>query len=189
MTALTKAPPAPWSDVRLAEVTAKAATAPNAFGTQANAWRCASLTFMEAHRATQAGKTERATELRRSAFATLHGAGLRVEQAITAQHLDAATGADSAAPTSVPLRLRMVTECTARMVWLRDQADGATHHYAERAAVQYAASACYERAVREWNRQQTESAGGWMQAAEQELANHLVPAPWHPQPESSGPTD
>lgn len=188
MTALTKAPPT-WSDVRLAEVTARAASAPNAFGTHANAWRCASLSFAEAHRQTASGNTERATELRRSAFATLHNAGLRVEQAMTAQHLDEATDARSAAPTPAQTRVGMVAECTARLLWLRDQADGATHHFAERAAVQYAASACYERAVREWNRSQAEAAGGWMRAAEQVLGDNLVPAPWHKQLKPSEPTD
>lgn len=179
MVAMTKAPPH-WSDVRLAEVTSRQAAAPTAFGTQANAWRCASLSFMEAHRAQLAGKTDRATELRRSAFATLHEAGLRVEQAMTGQHLDDAQG-DRSAPTPAHTRVTMVTECTARMLWLRDQADGAAAHFAERAGAQYASAACYERAVREWNRSQMEAAGTWMRAAEQMLAAHVVPAPWHKQ--------
>lgn len=179
MVAMTKAPPT-WSDLRLAEVTAKAASAPQAFGVHATAWRCASLSFSEAHRHQLAGKNDRATELRRSAFQTLHDAGLRVEQAMTAQHLDEASGQD-AAPNPGATRVRMIAECTARMLYLRDQADTASHHYAERAAVQYGAACAYERAVREWNQNRAESAGTWMQAAEQTLGQHLVPAPWHKQ--------
>mgnify|MGYP003575484458 CR=1 FL=1 len=179
MVAMTKAP-THWSDVRLAEVTSRQASAPTAFGTQASAWRCASLSFMEAHRHQLAGETERAVELRKSAFATLHAAGLRVEQAMTGQHLDDAQG-DRAATTPAHTRVTMVAECTARMLWLRDQADGAPPHFAERAGAQYAAAACYERAVREWNRTQMEAAGTWMRAAEQMLSAHVVPAPWHKQ--------
>lgn len=176
-----------WSDVRLAEVTARAASAPSAFGTHANAWRRASLTFAEAHRAQLGGNTDRATDLRKAGFKALHDAGLRVEQAMTAQHLDEATG-ERAAPTPGQTRVGMVAECTARMLYLRDQADGASHHYAERAAAQYAASAAYERAVRDWNRSLAESAGTWMRAAEQMLADHVVPAPWHKQLAPDRPT-
>lgn len=179
MVAMTKAPPH-WSDVRLAEVTARQASAPTAFGVHAAAWRCASLSFMEAHRAALAGETQRATELRRSAFKTLHEKGLRVEQAMTGQHLDDAAD-EKPTPTPGPTRAAMVAECTARLLYLRDQADGAAPHFAERAAIQYGASCCYERAVREWNRSQADAAGAWMRSAEQVLAQGLVPAPWHKQ--------
>jgi hypothetical protein len=183
MVAMTKAPPT-WSDTRLAEVTARKAAEPTAFGAQAAAWRCAAASFGEAHRAVVNGQPERAIELRRSGFKVLHDAGLRVEQAMTAQHPDDAADPGRAAPAPGVTRAGMVTECTARMIWLRDQADAAPPHFAERACAQYAAAAGYERAVREWNRNQAEAAGTWMRSAEQMLGAHVVPAPWHKQLES-----
>jgi hypothetical protein len=173
-----KAPPA-WGDRRLAEVCAKEGAQPAAFGAHAQAWRCASISFLEAARAADSGDQDRAVELRRSAFATLHRAGLRVEQAVTGQHLDEAMGHTEAEEQPRAHRVQAMAECTARLLYLRGQADAASAHYAERASVQYAATACYERAVREYNAARHEAGDAWVRAAEQALTNGLVPAPWH----------
>ena len=176
--------PVAWTDERLAEACTRAASVPNAFGKAAAAWRAASLSFMEAQRAKDAGNDSRATTLRASAFETLHTAGLRVEQAITGAHLEDALLVPVGQPTPAQHKAQMLAACTARMLYLREAAEVAGAAYAEAAAIHYGAAACYERAVREWNAGQTAPAMAWQKAAEQTLANHLVTAPWH---RSTGP--
>jgi hypothetical protein len=176
--------PVAWTDKRLAEACTRAASTPIALGREAAAWRAASLSFMEAQRAKDAGNDERATGLRASAFETLHTAGLRVEQAITGAHLEDAMQAPAGQPTPAQHKASMLAECTARMLYLRNVGEASGPQYAEGAAVHYGAAACYERAIREWNAGKTAPAMAWQKAAEQTLANHLVTAPWH---RSTGP--
>jgi hypothetical protein len=173
-----KAPPI-WGDKRLAEACARQGSNPTAFGQHAQAWRCASISFMEAARARDMGKPERAVELRSSGFAALHAAGLRVEQAITGQHLDDALGHTEAEEQPGVHRVQAMAECTARELHLRGRADAAGAHFAERASVEYAAASCYQRAVRAYNGGRHQDGDAWVRAAEQALTNGLVPAPWH----------
>lgn len=176
MVTLERKPDA-WTDRRLAEACTQAAAQPSAFGVQAAAWRAASMSFMEAARQKDQGNDERATELRASALKVLHDAGLRVEQAVTGNHLAAqmATGG----PSPAQHREGQLTECTARMLYLRGRGEASEPAFAEGAAVYYGAACAYERAVREWSAGQVARAMTWQQAAEQTLANHLVTAPWH----------
>ena len=190
MVTLQRTPPT-WTDRRLAEACTRAASNPSALGLQAAAWRAAAISFMEAQRAADGGSDERATELRASAFKTLHDADLRVEMAVTGQVLQDAVNAPAVPVSPAVHKALMLAECTARMLYLRDAAEAALPAYAEAAAIHYGAGACYERAVRAWNAGQTAHAMAWQKAAEQTLANHLVTAPWHkaPPPKDPTPTD
>lgn len=175
------------SDVRLTELCTRMAASPTVFGNQAAAWGAAAASFKVAHRIMTAqveGSPERADEIRRAGFDILARAGLRIEQAITGHHEDTTTGTSAPPPVAQMTRQQAkalrISEYTARVLYLRAQADGAPPHFAERASVQYGAAACYERAVKEWNFDQFSSGETWMRAAEQMLANAVVPAPWHP---------
>lgn len=177
-----------WSDVRLTEICTRAAASPTVFGAQAEAWRTAAQAFKAAHRIMTAqvdGSPERAVELRKSAFETLHRAGLSVERTLSADApADTTTGTTAPRPVQQMTRQQMkaqrVGEYTSRLLFLRAQADSAAPHFAERASAQYGAACCYERAIKEWNFDQFATGEVWMRAAEQMLSAAMVPAPWHP---------
>lgn len=193
MVTLERTPPTPrtWTDRRLAEACTLAATGHGVAGMQAAAWRAASLSFMEAQRATNTGDPGRAAELRDSAARVLREAGLRVEHAVTGQVLKDAIEAPVAQLSPAQHKAVILAECTARMLYLRDAAETAAPAYAEAAAIHYGAASCYERAVRAWNAGEVGHATVWQQAAETTLDNHRIAAPWHqaPAPQDVPPTD
>lgn len=192
MTQETPQTPPTWLDYRLAEVCARQATLPSAFGMHAAAWRVASVSFMEAHRAAtgENGRgPEHAAEMRKAGFKALHDHGLRVEQAIAGHHADdPVVAAPTVVPTAQQMKAQRIAEYTARLLYLRSAADTATAHLAERASVQYGAAGCYERAVTEWNFNRPQAGEVWVSAAEQLLSDGVVPAPWHQQLPASTPS-
>jgi hypothetical protein len=192
MTTTTTVPgglqPAFWADLRLGQTCNLAGQHPQVFGGNPSTWQAAGEQFIAAHNAAQlqGGGPEIAADHRNAGLRILEEAGLDINKLALAPTVAQANGLR---PTGQPHHedptaqaTRLVAEYTMRLWWLRDQAETGAPLTAERATAQYGAACAYERAVRAFVRGQQAVGYSWVQAAEQMLTGHLVPAPWHNPP-------